>query len=142
MIYVWLGVVVMAIVAEAATTDLIAIWFMPAALVSLILAVAHIPLWIQVVVFIALVVAFLALSKTFLRKYLKKRPNEITNADALIGQTAIVTENLDNLAQSGAVRVNGLEWSARSFDDGIKAEKGTLVVIREINGVKLICEPK
>ena len=62
MIYVWLGVVVMAIVAEAATTDLIAIWFMPAALVSLILAVAHIPLWIQVVVFIALVVAFLALS--------------------------------------------------------------------------------
>ena len=142
MIYVWLGVVVMAIVAEAATTDLIAIWFMPAALVSLILAVAHIPLWIQVVVFIALVVAFLALSKTFLRKYLKKRPNEITNADALIGQTAIVTENLDNLAQSGAVRVNGLEWSARSFDDGIQAEKGTLVVIREINGVKLICEPK
>lgn len=142
MIYVWLGVVVMAIVAEAATTDLIAIWFMPAALVSLILAVAHIPLWIQVFVFIALVVAFLALSKTFLQKYLKKRPNEITNADALIGQTAIVTENLDNLAQSGAVRVNGLEWSARSFDDGIKAEKGTLVVIREINGVKLICEPK
>lgn len=142
MIYVWLGVVVMAIVAEAATADLIAIWFMPAALVAMILAVAHTPLWVQVIVFLALVAAFLALSKTFLRKYLKKRPNEITNADALIGQTAIVTENLDNLAQSGAVRVNGLEWSARSVDDCIKAEKGTLVVIREINGVKLICEPK
>ena len=85
MIYVWLGVVVMAIVAEAATTDLIAIWFMPAALVSLILAVAHIPLWIQVVVFIALVVAFLALSKTFLRKYLKKhsKDNRFHDCEAL-----------------------------------------------------------
>ena len=142
MIYVWLGVVVMAIAAEAATADLIAIWIIPSALVSLILAVIDVPLWLQVVVFIVLVVAFLALSKTFLRKYLKKRPNEITNADALIGQTAIVTENLDNLAQSGAVRVNGLEWSARSVDDSIKLEKGTLVVIRRINGVKLICEPK
>ena len=142
MIYVWLGVVVMAIAAEAATADLIAIWIIPSALVSLILAVIDVPLWLQVVVFLVLVAAFLVLSKTLLRKYLKKRPNEITNADALIGQTAIVTENLDNLAQSGAVRVNGLEWSARSVDDSIKLEKGTLVVIRRINGVKLICEPK
>jgi membrane protein implicated in regulation of membrane protease activity len=81
-------------------------------------------------------------SKTFLRKYLKKRPNEVTNVDSLVGQTAIVTEKLDNMSQTGAVRINGLEWSARSVDDAVTPEKGTLVVIREISGVKLICEPK
>ena len=53
-----------------------------------------------------------------------------------------VTEELNNPAQSGAVRVNGLEWSARSVDDAVTVEKGQLVVIREISGVKLICEPK
>lgn len=142
MIYVWLAVVVLAIVAEAITTDLIAIWIMPAALVSMILAIVDVPLWIQIVAFIVLVAVFLALSKTFLRKYLKKRPNEITNAESLLGQTAIVTETLNNLSQSGAVRVNGLEWSARSVADESVIEKGSLVVIREIRGVKLICEAK
>lgn len=142
MIYFWLAVVVLSIVAEAMTADLVAIWFMPAALVALILALVELPLWLQIVVFILLVAAFLVLSKKILRKYLNKRPNEITNADSLVGQTAIVTEKLDNLAQTGAVRINGLEWSARSVSDAVTPEKGTLVVIRQINGVKLICEPK
>ena len=142
MTYFWLAVVIAAIAAEAMTADLVAIWFMPAALISMILALVNVPLWIQIVVFIVLVAVFLVLSKMFLRKYLKKRPQEITNADALLGQTAIVTEELNNPAQSGAVRVNGLEWSARSIDDAVTVEKGQLVVIREISGVKLICEPK
>ena len=142
MIYFWIGTVVLAIVAEAMTTDLIAIWIMPAALIAMTLALLDVPLWIQIVVFLVLTAVFMVLSKMFLRKYLKKRPNETTNADALLGQTAIVTERLDNEAQSGAVRVNGLEWSARSVADSVTVEKGTLVVIREISGVKLICEPK
>ena len=142
MIYFWISMIVLSIIAEAATTDLVAIWFMPAALVSLILSLVDMPLWIQIVVFIVLVAAFLMFSKTFLRKYLKKRPNEVTNVDSLVGQTAIVTEKLDNMSQTGAVRINGLEWSARSVDDAVTHEKGTLVVIREISGVKLICEPK
>ena len=142
MIYFWLGMIVLSIVVEAITTDLVAIWFMPAALVALILALAGVPLWIQIVVFILLVAAFLVFAKRFLRRYLKKRPNALTNTDALVGEIAIVTEKLDNLAQTGAVRVNGLEWSARSVDDAVTPEKGTLVVIRQISGVKLICEPK
>ena len=142
MIYFWLGMIVLSIVVEAITTDLVAIWFMPAALVALILSLAGVPLWIQIVVFILLVAAFLVFAKRFLRRYLKKRPNALTNTDALVGETAIVTEKLDNLAQTGAVRVNGLEWSARSVDDAVTPDKGTLVVIRQISGVKLICEPK
>ena len=140
MIYFWLSVVVLAIVAEAITADLIAVWIIPSALISMILAIIDVPLWVQIVVFLVLVAALLVLSKTILRKYLQKRPAEITNAESLLGQTAIVTEALNNLSQSGAVRVNGLEWSARSVSDETVIEKGSLVVIREIRGVKLICE--
>ena len=64
MIYFWIGMIVLSIIAEAATTDLVAIWFMPAALVSLILSLVDMPLWIQIVVFIVLVAAFLMFSKT------------------------------------------------------------------------------
>lgn len=142
MVYFWLALTVVAIAAEAATSELVAIWFMPASLVAMILAVLNVPLWIQIVVFIVLVAAFLILSKRFLRKYLKKSSEANTNTDALIGQTAIVTERIDNLAQCGAVKVNGLEWSARAVADDVTVEKETLVVIRQISGVKLICEPK
>ena len=142
MVYFWLALTVVAIAAEAATSELVAIWFMPASLVAMILAVLNVPLWIQIVVFIVLVAAFLIFSKRFLRKYLKKSSEANTNTDALIGQTAIVTERIDNLAQCGAVKVNGLEWSARAVADDVTVEKETLVVIRQISGVKLICEPK
>ena len=142
MVYFWLALTVVAIAAEAATSELVAIWFMPASLVAMILALLNVPLWIQIVVFIVLVAAFLILSKRFLRKYLKKSSEANTNTDALIGQTAIVTERIDNLAQCGAVKVNGLEWSARAVADDVTVEKETLVVIRQISGVKLICEPK
>ena len=142
MVYFWLALTVVAIAAEAATSELVAIWFMPASLVAMILALLNVPLWIQIVVFIVLVAAFLIFSKRFLRKYLKKSSEANTNTDALIGQTAIVTERIDNLAQCGAVKVNGLEWSARAVADDVTVEKETLVVIRQISGVKLICEPK
>lgn len=142
MTYVWLAIVLLSIVIEALTTNLVAIWFMPAALVSMVLSILNVPLWIQIVVFFALVVIFLILSKIFLRRYLKKRPRVMTNAESLLGQTAIVTERIDNLAQTGAVRVNGLEWSARAVSDAVTVEKETLVTVRQIQGVKLICEPK
>ncbi|MBQ7320600.1 MAG: NfeD family protein [Clostridia bacterium] len=142
MTYLWIVIVLLAIAVEAATADLVAIWFMPAALVSMVLSLLDVSIGIQVAVFFVLVVVFMLLSKLFLRRYLKRRPNEKTNADSLLGKTAIVTERIENEAQSGAVRVGGLEWSARAVSDTMVIEKDTLVVIREIAGVKLICEPK
>lgn len=142
MTYFWIAIVILAIASEAMTVDLIAIWFMPAALVAMVLSLLEVPLWVQIAVFFALVVLFLILSQKLLRKYLKKRPIEDTNAAALVGQTAIVTETINNEAQTGAVRIGGLVWSARSTSDANTMEKDTLVIVREISGVKLICEPK
>ena len=65
-----------------------------------------------------------------------------TNADALIGAHAIVQETIDNLHESGSVKVKGLVWTARSTDDDITIPAGSLVTVCEISGVKLICKPK
>ena len=142
MTYFWLSIIILAIAAEAMTTDMVAIWFMPAALVAMILSAFDLWIWLQVVVFFVLVVILLILSEKFVKKALRRRPQEKTNADSLIGQTAIVTEKIDNEAQSGAVRIGGLEWSARTPNAALTVEKDTLVIVREIAGVKLICEPK
>ena len=46
-------------------------------------------------------------------------------------------QEIDNLAQTGQVRINDIEWTARSADDE-KIGEGTVVAIEEIRGVKLI----
>ena len=61
-----------------------------------------------------------------------------TNADSLIGQEAIVTEKIDNLHSTGTVRINGQEWTARSVNPEHVIEKDETVMVRSIEGVKLI----
>ena len=56
----------------------------------------------------------------------------------MIGKTAVVTEEIDNLAGKGQVKVLGNVWSARSVNDDMKIPVGQHVVVQKIEGVKLI----
>ena len=64
---------------------------------------------------------------------------EKTNVESLIGEKAYVTEEINNIKSKGAVKVKGLEWSARSENDGVIAAD-TEVVIKAVSGVKLIVD--
>ena len=66
---------------------------------------------------------------------------EKTNADSLLGKTAIVTEDIDNLAGTGQAQVAGQIWMARAKEEQF-IPKGTRVKILEISGVKLMVEPE
>ena len=46
-------------------------------------------------------------------------------------------QEIDNLAQTGQVRINDIEWTARSAD-GEKIGEGTVVTIEEDPSVKLV----
>ena len=61
---------------------------------------------------------------------------EPTNADRIIGEKAVVTEEIDNLKGTGAVSVSGRIWTARSDTDGT-IPKDTPVRILRIEGVKV-----
>jgi membrane protein implicated in regulation of membrane protease activity len=63
---------------------------------------------------------------------------EKTNVNSLLGKTAVVTMDIDNLAQTGQVRINDIEWMARTSDDNIRIPKQAVVEIEEVQGVKLI----
>lgn len=137
--YVWLSVTIISLIVEALTAGLVSIWFVPSALVSMVLAFFGIPTYLQTVVFFGLSIILLVFSRTIWKKYTSFKPVESTNADALIGKIGIVTEAIDNINAKGSVKINGQYWSARSFD-GSEIPADSKVEILSIEGVKLICK--
>jgi membrane protein implicated in regulation of membrane protease activity len=51
-------------------------------------------------------------------------------------ENSVVEEKIDNISASGMVKIDGVEWTARS-EDGSVIEKGTRVRIVKIEGVKV-----
>lgn len=141
MMFIWIALILFAIVAELMTTALVAVWFIPSGIVSLVLSI----IWpeqivAQIVTYVAVSALLLILTRPLIKRHLRKRPFQPTNADMVVGKIAIVTEAIDNVAQTGEVRVAGKRWTARSAD-GNPIAVDTLVSVLEIQGVKLICAP-
>lgn len=135
--YVWLILMIGFLIIEGVTIGLASIWFALGALVAFFVSLICGEPVVQLVAFVG--ISFLTLISV--RPLVKKKINgrQIkTNTQALIGETAIVTEPIDNMLSQGKVMVNGMDWTARSFDDSIRLKKGENVLIKEISGVKLI----
>ena len=135
----WLIALIVFAVGEAITVGLTSVWFAVGALGALIGAGFGAALWLQVVVFLALSGVTLLLVRPLAKKFLTPR-YQATNADRVIGATALVTEEIDNLKGSGLVNISGPVWTARSADGG-RIKSGAVVSVLRIEGVKLIVEP-
>ena len=139
MSWVWFGVIILAIVMEISTVALVSVWFIPAAIVSLILSFFNVELWIQVVVFIGVSLLLLIFLRPITTKLLKIKKTP-TNADSLIGEKVVITETVDNIQSTGAGKIQGKVWSVKSYDDNVTYTPGDVVTVVEIQGVKLICK--
>ncbi len=137
--FIWLAVVILSVVVEASTFTLVSVWFIPAALISMILAFCSVDLWIQLVVFIAVSLLLIIFMKPIFKNIFGVKPIA-TNADAVIGERAVVIEPIDNLAGSGQVKVKGQVWTARAHDKDATYEKDEVLSVIAIEGVKLICK--
>lgn len=141
--YIWAAITVLAVIVECIVGDLVTIWFIPAGLVSIVLSLLPIkvPVWLQVLVFLAVAIILLIMSKTIWKKLFSKKPLVKTNLDAVVGQEAVVLEAIDNIKGKGAVKLLGKVWSAVSADGSVINEN-ELVTVQEIRGVKLVCIKK
>lgn len=139
----WFGIVVLTLIVESQTADLVAIWFAPAAFIALILSFFNVQFWVQFGVFVGMTVVGLILSFALFRPMMKKRNRiEKTNVDAMAGKLALVEEDIDNTAPKGVAKINGQLWTARMEDPTLTAVKGDWVEIVRVEGAKLICRPK
>lgn len=141
MLYVWLVLLIICILLELPTMGLTTIWFAGGALVAAVAAALHVPIAIQVVVFVVVSLLLLIFTRPIAVKYFNK-DRVRTNVESMIGRQAIVTSEINNLEGVGQVTVGGQEWSARSKDEEMEIPVGAVVVVRSISGVKLIVEPK
>ena len=136
MTIVWTAALILFGIGEAVTAGLVCIWFVAGALVALVAAFVDAPLPIQIVLFLVVSAAALALTRPLLGKITNATATP-TNADRVLGEFAKVTETIDNENSSGAVYVDGKTWTARSAD-GTVIPAGERVSIESMEGVKLL----
>lgn len=135
---IWAGLLVAFIIGEGITVGLTSIWFAAGSLGALVCALLDGPLWLQITLFIVISALCLLAIRPIAHKYFNTKV-EPTNADRIIGAEAVVTEDIHNLQATGAVRIGGMTWSARSESDA-PISAGTLVRILRIEGVKVYVE--
>ena len=137
---IWMGLLIAFLIVEAACPiHLVSIWFATGSLAALVVYWLHGPLWLQVLLFFLVSGGLLLALWPFTKKFLN--PNvTATNIDSVIGSIGIVTATIDNIEAHGQVKLNGMEWSARSTT-GEAIEAHTRVRVDKIEGVKVFVTP-
>lgn len=136
----WLAVFVLLIVIELATMGLTTIWFAGGAVAGFIVSMLGANVVIQAVVFFVVSIVLLIFTRPFAVRYINSNKTK-TNIDGLIGQEALVLEEINNIRETGCARLEGKEWTARSVDDTV-IPADTVVIVERIEGVKLIVKTK
>lgn len=134
----WIIVIVAALIVEAITLSLNAVWFALGGVGSLIAVSLGASVPVQWMVFIIVSAVFMVLIRPFARRVLKPK-GAATNADRILGEQAVVTQAIDNTQAQGEIKIMGQYWTARSAD-GAPIAQGSVVRVREIVGVKAIVE--
>lgn len=136
MLIFWVVLLIILIVVEALTAQMMTIWFAVGAVAAIVAELLGAQTWLQWVAFVIVSVIALVATRPLVKK-LTKTKIQPTNADRCIGQVAVVTEDIDNMAAKGQVSVNGTIWTARS-SDGTVIPKDEKVVVEKIEGVKVV----
>ena len=137
--FIWLILLILFLIMEANTVSLVSAWFAVGALAALIASLFGATPVVQTVLFLVISTACLACLRPLVRKFIQPKIVP-TNTDALLNSQGYVTEEIDNLAAHGQVKLGAMEWTARSTS-GEVIPKGTLVTVDKIEGVKAFVTP-
>ena len=126
----WLGILAILLVIEAITVGLTTVWFAGGAFVACIASWLGGGIVVQLLLFFGVSVVLLIFTRPLAVRYMNKGVEK--------GKRAVVIQSVNNLAQTGQVRINDIEWTARTADDSVQIPVDAVVEIEEIRGVKLI----
>ena len=132
----WAALVVVFVIVEIATVQLVSIWLAAGSLVTMVCTyIFDIPLVGQLLIFLVSSAIFLLISWPLLKKA-RNKGYVPTNAELDTGKKAVVIENIDLNAGTGRVTLNGVDWSAVSADGSV-IPKESVVTVVEVQGAKL-----
>lgn len=136
---IWFVLLIVFVLAEAATVTVVSLWFAAGALAALIISMLSGPVWLQVLVFAVVSVVLLWMLRPIIRKHFNPKLTR-TNVDAVIGREATTMVAINNRMAQGKVMLDGMEWSARSTT-GEEISENTVVRVDRVEGVKLFVTP-
>lgn len=134
--YIWLAIIIVMSIVEACTAQFVSIWFVIGAIVSLVVSIFLPSVTVQIIVFIAVTLLTLLLTRPFVKKLFNFK-KEDTNSGRYIGKVGIVIKTINNEIGEGQVNISGSIWTAKSADDSMINE-GENVKVESIQGVKVI----
>lgn len=135
----WLVLLIVLLGVEIITVGLTTIWFAGGALSALGAYALGLSFGWQIVVFLVTSVVLLIFTRPLAVKYINTNKLK-TNYEGIIGKVVRLTESIDNIGGTGKATINGVEWMARTANDGVLIKEGTIVKVVDIKGVKLIVE--
>ena len=139
-IILWASIIVMALVVELSTYELVSIWFCFSGLITLVLAIFDVAWWIQLLVFFVTSILALILSRVLYKKKLDHTPSVATNADSLIGQDILVLTRVEK-DHPGSGKFRDVVWTLITHSSDV-FEKDEFAVVENITGNKIIIKKK
>lgn len=133
----WFLIFLVLLFIELITINLVSIWFALGAVVAMISSFFIESTLVQIVVFVVASIISLIITKPLIKKF-KTVNVEATNLDRVIGKTGFITKKITS-SDYGEVKVLGTIWTATSDEE---IDVGTKVIVKKIDGVKLIVEKK
>ena len=136
MLWIWLGVFVLAFVIEAITQDLVSIWFGLGALVALCIT-GFTDWWVQLIVFVAVSAVALLATRPLVKKILARSERK-TNSDDYVGQKVKTISDVTKF-DGGEVKLNGIVYTAILMEDTDETiPTDTVVEVVAIKGNRLV----
>lgn len=137
---IWLIVAVLLAVAETFTLTAALGILGAAALVTGGFAALGLPLAAQLVVFMLASTAGIVLVRPLAQRHMLAPSSERFGIEALVGKQAYVVQEVTD--RDGRVRIDGEEWTARSFDDTVVIPVGAAVDVLRISGATAFVYPR
>ncbi len=133
---IWIAIAVVFAIIEAMTLGLTTIWFTIGGVAASIAAMAKAPVYVQIIVFLAVSILLLYFTRPLAEKKLRIG-REKTNVETLPGQTALVISDIVPY-NTGQAKAQGQIWTAISEEIDSTLKAGATVRIVRIEGVKLV----
>ena len=135
---IWLIIAILFFILEMMGPSFLLFWVGIGALITMVSSIFIDNIIIEIGIFAVSSILLIFCTRPFAKKMTQK-DTTVTNANSCIGKQAIVTQEINPLKGIGQIKVETEIWSAKSSSDEI-IEKGELVTILEINGVKAIVQ--
>lgn len=138
--WIWMGVAALFIVGEIFTQGFFLFWFGIGAAVAGILAILGLGVGWQLAAFVVVSGGLFVVSRRFAERISKKQPPGI-GADRFVGLEGVVLEEIDNVKNTGRVRVQKDEWRADS-ETGDTIPEGECIVVTRLDGAHMVVKIK